>query len=325
LAPLELVLWLPILMFVTALMVNVGTSQAWRERGEIAARDAAWRTRWPRQGASEPRPNTNTWPATAGYSVAATADIQALHDQAIQQPVAYGTLNPIVVRPTLHYDTGMLAGSASISRPFPMLPKLGSFDSGTISHPLLDEQWQTAQMHWQDDKGNQTGLPANTYRRIKALYSLPEQDPNLANAFSNALQTLFNTADNNALQVLDRDEEINHYTSGYADFHPRIYRRCEIDPEIVRELEVERIIDEVLPDGRIQKGDISCLPQRMTRTFLGVFRSEVQKLKAQIDAIQKLGGTGGQGSVAGLQSQIDALQVKIDQLEAYQKKLPGGC
>ena len=40
LAPLEFVLWLPILMMVAGLIVNVGTSQTWRIRGEIVARDA---------------------------------------------------------------------------------------------------------------------------------------------------------------------------------------------------------------------------------------------------------------------------------------------
>lgn len=325
LAPLEMVLWLPILLFVTALMVNMGTSQAWRVRGEVAARDAAWRTRWPRQGALEPRPWTKVWPANATYTVQGTAEISALHDAAIQLPVAYGTLNPLVVRPTLRYDDGMLLGQSSISRAYPLLPKLGSFDSGTISHPILDEQWQNAQMHWLDEKGNTNGLPANTYRRIKALYSLPEQDQGLANAFANALQTLFNTADNSALQVLDQDQEFRQYTGGSPDFHPRIYRRCELDPEIVRELEVERIVDETLPDGRVQKGEISCLPHRMTSAFLGLYRGEIQKLKAQIQALQMGGGTGSQGAIAALQAQIDALQVKVDQLEDFQKTLPSGC
>ena len=323
LAPLEPVLWLPILLFVTALIVNYGTSQAWRVRGEIVARDAVWRERWPRAGAREPRPLPAVWPANAAYGTRAAPEIAALQDPAIQHEVAYGPLAPMVVRPTLRYDDGLREGYAAISRPFPMLPKLGGFDSGIIANPLLDEQWQAAQMTWQDERGDIQGLPSNTYRRIKALYSLPEQDPSLAAAFSVALQDLFNSPNHAALQVLDRDEEIRQYAGGYIDFHPRVHRRCELDPEVVRELEVERIIDETLPDGRIQKGEISCLPHRMTRTFLGVFRAEVNRLEAQIDALQMSGG--GQAAIAALQARIDALQVKIDQLEAYQKRLPGGC
>jgi hypothetical protein len=71
-------------------------------------------------------------------------------------------------------------------------------------------------MTWENEEGDLSGLPANTYRRIKALYHLPEQDPSLAQAFSNALQDLFNTPNYSALRVLDRDEEIRHYRGGYA-------------------------------------------------------------------------------------------------------------
>ena len=323
LAPLELVLWLPILMFVAALMVNMGTSQAWRIRGEVVARDAAWRTRWPRQGAQEPRPLQNTWPEPAVFEVRKSAEIAELQDPAIEQEVAYGSLAPVVVRQILRYDEGMLEGHSSISRPFPLLPKLGNFDSGDILHPLLDQQWQTAQMTWENEEGELSGLPANTYRRIKALYYLPEQDPSLAQAFANALQNLFDTPNYPALRVLDRDEEIRHYRGSYVDFHPRIYRRCELDPEIVRELEVERIVDEVLPSGAIESGDITCLPHRLTNFFLSMYRSEVQLLEAQIDAWTMAGGN--QSSIAAAQAQIDALQIKIDQLEAYQKGLPKGC
>ena len=323
LAPLEMVLWLPILLFVAALMVNMGTSQAWRIRGEVVARDAAWRTRWPRQGASEPRPLQNTWPEPAVFEVRNSTEIATLHDPAIDQEVAYGSLNPIEVREILRYDEGMIAGHSSIFRPFPLLPKLGGFDSGDISNPLLDQQWQTAQMTWENEEGELSGLPANTYRRIKALYHLPEQDPSLAQAFANALQDLFNTPNYPALRVLDRDEEIRQYRGSYADFHPRIFRRCELDPEIVRELEVERIVDEILPSGDIENGEITCLPHRMTSFFLGMYRAEVQRLQAQIDAWQMAGGM--QSSINAAQSQIDALEAKIELLEAYQRRLPSGC
>ncbi|MBI2480878.1 MAG: pilus assembly protein [Planctomycetia bacterium] len=51
LAPLEFVLWLPVLLFVMALMVNYGTIATWRVRSEIVSQHAAWRTRWPRNPA----------------------------------------------------------------------------------------------------------------------------------------------------------------------------------------------------------------------------------------------------------------------------------
>ena len=48
LAPLELVLTLPILVFVAALIFNLGVIAMWRVRGEVNSREAVWRARWPR-------------------------------------------------------------------------------------------------------------------------------------------------------------------------------------------------------------------------------------------------------------------------------------
>ena len=64
LAPLELVLCLPVLLFVLALIVDAGSKSCWKMRGLVAARDAAWRSRYGRSGAN--LPNAVPWrsPAT---------------------------------------------------------------------------------------------------------------------------------------------------------------------------------------------------------------------------------------------------------------------
>lgn len=57
LSTLEMVLSLPILLFVMALMINYGTVACWKVRALSVARNAVWSTRWPRTGHSNPRPN----------------------------------------------------------------------------------------------------------------------------------------------------------------------------------------------------------------------------------------------------------------------------
>ena len=249
LAPLEFVLWLPVFLFVTALMVNLGTMTAWRIRGEIVARDAAWRVRWPRTGRDEPWPETKVWPANAKMDVAGDVEIARLDDQAIDLPVVRGPLpNGFIVRPLLNPDrAGAYRGSAEITRGYPLLSKLGEFNSGEIRHPMLDGQWQTSQMNVENDAGDRVGLPRNIYRRTKVLYELPKTDGSL---FVKSVRDLLSMPEREALEVLN-------------GFHPRINAgRCELDEEVVERLEVNRLID---TPGR--RGLISQLPQRLEQIF----------------------------------------------------------
>ena len=56
LAPLELVLSLPILLMVMALMINFGTVACWKVRGLGVSRQCVWGNRWPRSTANFPQP-----------------------------------------------------------------------------------------------------------------------------------------------------------------------------------------------------------------------------------------------------------------------------
>ena len=271
--------------------------------------------------------------------VGETQQLMQLDDDAIKHEVARGPSlapnNHIGVRPLLKYDEGLARGSAEIERPYPMMGKFGSYRSGEIGHPLLGATWQVAQMHWTDEQGGNGYLPANTYRRTKALYILHEQNPQLAQDFVRSLEDVFAMPNYTALRVLDRDEEIRRYNGGYADFHPRIRRRCELDPEIVKTQEVDRIIDTLRPghpDG-VRLGEISRLPRLMTQYFLSMYRTAVQKLKQQIKEMQDAmdagssgSGSGGtpnyEGQIAAAEAEIAELEPKIKQLEEFQQTLP---
>jgi hypothetical protein len=273
LAPLELVLWLPILLFVAALMVNLGTMTAWRMRGEIVAHDAAWRVRWPRTGEDEPRPIERVWPADAAMLVEGEDDgvvqIEALDDPAIDLPVVRGPLpNGFEVRQIFEPDQGAYRGVSEIERDFPLLPRLGPFESGRIHHPLLDRRYSVAEI----------GMARNVQRRTLVLYDLPETDPSLPQAFIDTITEMLANVDAEGLRVLDRDPDVIRYRGG-RDFHPRINRnRCTLDRDEVHEEEVERLVDHLDEEGEIELGEISHLPRTMTRFFLGMYRSVLDQM-----------------------------------------------
>jgi len=281
LAPLEFVLWLPILLFVAAMMVNLGTMAVWRMRGEIVARDAAWRVRWPRTGEEEPRPAERVWPADAKMEVIYDEpEIDALDDPEIDHIVARGPLpNGFIVRQKLAPDVGMMRGSAQIERELPMLPKLGPFETDEIKHPLLDRRWS----------GPEMGIPGRNYRRTKVLYELPKTDPSIPLAVGRAFEDMFDMVYFDGLRVLDDDEEIERYRGSPVDFHPAINPGvCELDRDTVYEEQVIRLVDTLDEvEDKVHLHRISYLPRTMTNFFLNMYRAEIQRLERAIADMQR--------------------------------------
>ncbi len=266
LAPMEFVLWLPVLMLVTALMVNFGTMAAWRLRGEVVSRDAVWRTSWPRTGANEPRPHPRVWPVDASMDFDADVPINSLDDTAIQHPVVRGPLpNGFVVKPILDPDErGSMQGTSAIERRFPMLPRLGTYESGEIRHPQLQRRWSVAEM----------GILSNESRRVPWLYDLPRTPAQFPQAFVSAVQALFNMARFNALRVLDNDADFIRYVGTAPDFHPRISYSLifTTDPAEVRQRRVLPLVDVLDPRRGVRLGRISQLPLTMANSFLNMYR-----------------------------------------------------
>ena len=171
----ELVLWMPVLLFVAALIVNYGTAAAWRVRGEIASRDAAERQLTPRTGRNEPRPENwprsnipedQAWAAelngmdasqgTAGtaadtllpnrsraFSFPSTKQIERLDDASIQHEVVRGPIfEGFWVYPLLDPDSrGFAFGTSQLDRDYAFLPALGKYHSGSIRQPILGDTW----------------------------------------------------------------------------------------------------------------------------------------------------------------------------------------
>lgn len=238
LAPLEFVLWLPILLGVMAMMVNLGTMTGWRLRGEIVARDATWRARFPRDAANEPRPENHVWPQPAVIDLVGGAprdQISQLDDPEIDHPVVRGPLpNGFVVEQVLNPATGGQHGVSSINRSFPLMSKLGRYQSGNIEQMHLERRWQASEMR----------IP-NVYRRTVVLYQFPKPSASLKQTFDQASNRIHKFP-REPFYVLYQDDDYIKYTGGAPDFRPRISpNMCETDPDLVEQTKVEPLIGQI--------------------------------------------------------------------------------
>ncbi|MCY2993265.1 MAG: hypothetical protein NTY19_36100 [Planctomycetota bacterium] len=282
-APLELVLALPILLMVAALFVNLGTMATWRVRGEVIARDAAWRARWPRTGGQESPPRT--WPAGAKMQRQDDARLTELDIPEMRYPVVRGPLpNGFWVSELLAPDRGAAQGIAAVTRRYPLLPRLGQYRSGDIQDSLLDLKWPCSEM----------SLPNVSHRSLR-LYQLPKTDRNLPAALANAGRSLLSIPHRLGLSVLDHDDDVRKYRGYYADFYPWIQHPypghtlvdlpyCQLDAKIVYEKQVTPLIDTLAPQGQVQLGQISKLPRTLTNFFLNMYEQEINRLNDVIRA-----------------------------------------
>lgn len=341
LAPLELVLWAPVLLFVTALLVNFGTAAAWRVRTEVAARDAADRSRAPRTGANEPRPTT--LPEDDGTLADAESRIYAKHgpeqlneldDPSIDFPVVRGPLpNGFEVYPTLDPDSrGLEQGTAEIDRRYAMLPRLGQFNSGYVRNHSLDDSWAISRMYFSgvipipnehvfaqngswtfgaelNGRYHRFSSVPNLYRRTKLLYQFPILTGSLSARFVAAMDAIMNSPWRDELQVLDRDEDFIRYTGRGYDFYPRMRIPCELDRETTRELGLEGpVIDELNSRNEVVLGGVTRLPRRMTERFLSLYLTRIDQILADPTAAES-------------PSELAELEAKVEQLKSFRREL----
>ena len=199
LAPLEMVLSLPILLLVMALMVNFGTVACWKVRALGVARQRVWGNRWARSTANLPLPTF--WPNADQPGFAEASRVPELNGPKLNLLDPGGIVAPTneILDPTV----GLLKGSAHMDREFPLLRKLGPYDLNAATE-LLGDTWEFQRM----------GLPNNEYYRIPLVYTLPPAPDTamFAAAYNAARRTILNMlAGSKALWPLDRDEEFIYY------------------------------------------------------------------------------------------------------------------
>lgn len=296
LAPLELVLCLPVLLFVLALMVDAGSKSCWKLRGVVAARDAAWRTRYDR--AVGPLGNHTSWPPPASMGVSPLGPNGNLESAALNHRVVRGpTLGTFLVESErLDPTRGGAMGTSGRTWVPPLLPKLGAAAMNQ-QHPLLDGKWQYSQM----------GIPSTFYRRIPYLYVLPQAPPELKAAYLAAVEAVQTAPFRPALAVLDRDEEIRAWYGSYHNFHPQV-RFCDFDLARVatnQRASLVRRIQGGLTTQRPRNG----IPGQLARYWINMYTQQLNAMKAA-------GATPADSPAAA------TLEALIETLKAYLNTLP---
>lgn len=327
LAPLELVLALPILLFLMALMVNYGTVASWKVRGLAASRHALWSSRWPRTPAIHPRPRS--WPTSAALGAGGSAAATSLDDPRVDLPVVRGPMpNDVLVHHDLLDPTvGMREGRAALERDFPMLARMGAY-SLTSLHELLDNQWQYQRTGW-PEQGEM--LPRNNWRRIPVIYRLPRVPPSLVEAYVTAAYAIVNAAFRGDLCPLEtwKDPEVVAYCQRFGwdvfrrDLHPVFCRRCADEPFCTRDAAavdstVENLIDRI--QGRSVRGKPDWIPGvawHVTETYIAFYQRVVRALEAQLDAVPP----PSPADVLAIQAEIGQLEAKIEVLREFRAEV----
>ena len=317
LAPLELVLNLPIMLFVMALMILIGTGGAWKTRTNAVARQANWRSFEGRLGGQDPVPEG--WPSGAVMTREASSPAIFRQDPWVNHRVVRGPMihspagTSLPVRPDiLDLAGGMHQGRAELERPFPVFPSLPphQYSFRRIDVALDGSRWQYHSM----------GLSENLTRRVLWTYNVDYQlqfsDP--TERFIEAALRVLETFDDPRMKpLIGGDPEVARMGFGQSpDFRPTIQtgqkraslpalqgRRlrptlCEGDPgKLYR--------DEVIPIRR----SISEVPERMTDYYIGVYQARVGVLRNR------------QNPEPGDNDEISRLQELIRQLQRFRQSL----
>ncbi len=265
LAPLELVLWLPVLMFMMALMVIIGNAVVWKVRTATVSRHAVWRARAPRTPQVDPPPAT--WPELRTLiDVLGDADLAPVAAVQPRDRVAHGPLDQFGVQPVLDMGRGKQAGDAELARAYPMLARMGEYRFD-VEHPMLVDQFR----YWE------MSIPRNHYRRIPFIYELPKAPAGLSQAYADAMRRVITAPFRSDLDPLDRDSEIFQFYGYYVDFHPRIEPFSSIDEEWVNNERVEPLIDRIQgrPATPTQPG-VPSVAERMTEFFINMYQQMMQ-------------------------------------------------
>ena len=235
---LELILALPILLFIMALIINYGTIAAWKVREHSVARLAVWETRWPRTGATDPRPSY--WPATATMESSDQGNVAGMDDSRVDLPVARGPLPAATVNSELLDPTrGLREGSAELDAEISLVGQDGQLhDQGP---DVADRRQVAIPARW--------GCGSNWQRRIPVLYALAEAPASLVNAYVQSVMAIAQAPFRAQLAPLDNDPDFIYYGSlfgwgGAPDFQPRFQQMCTTDRSLT-DTAVQNLIDHI--------------------------------------------------------------------------------
>ena len=334
LAPLELTLSLPIMLFVMGLMIIVGTTASWKVRAVTNSRQAVWRTVNPRDG--EDDPHSRGWPASARMeaeqgSTPIDYDPYDAHKVVRGQPLNAPSGEQLKVRESLFdIQAGLTNGVTDLERPFPVM---GNMPPQRIhlyrEHPLLAGNWQFREME----------LTSNAQRRILFLYPADygRSLSRYVQRYHEAALAIVQNPLNPILETLDNDDELRNpvpsgltynppYGIGRApDYHvpERPPRGLLLNPDRVCSTSRDEVSQTVI--GPLV-GETQRVPDRLARDFLSMYRrhlAHIDRLMEIYNNPQTPPATRAQIApfVSAMNGDRPDLEQRIEQLESFQQSL----
>ncbi len=151
LAPLEMVLALPLLMGVMGLLMVFGFVASWKVRSEVVAKDIGWRNRYPRGRNIHQR--SEEWPELEGENRSLdlhrtdAGNLESVDAQpVVHAQIIRGPISEIVVNSQLlDFSKGVTRGVATVNQPSQIMGEIGRADyrttnefvSGSFSYPTI--------------------------------------------------------------------------------------------------------------------------------------------------------------------------------------------
>ena len=287
LAPLELVLSLPILLFVMGITIVIGWTATFKVRAQIHAREAASRSIL----SSYPLSNARFMPYPPGFPPPAEMSVDRTYVPCIPMPTAELALydshpvtrGPVLVEPetgrSLRVDRtildvrrGMISGKAVVDRGFPVLgempPKRFRHD---VRFPVLDNRWQ----FWQK------GLSSNSSRRSLKLYpSLARDWQSVTASYSVQFQTL-----EEKLRYRLSRQEMDLFDQVFRDYYPNPPRNARTSDrgqlsDFADQL-IERIHGRPRPRRSLAEAGI---PGALTQDFLNHYKQLAQQARMDMQS-----------------------------------------
>ncbi|MCE9555229.1 MAG: pilus assembly protein [Planctomycetes bacterium] len=299
---LELVFALPVLLFITALIINFGVLSTWRIAGQAAARNALW------QGQVSEVPPSWQPPAAAG--IGADQAYTVLDEPALNKAVARGPLPAANVdTDLLDFSRGAVEGSAQLTRTIPVPPRMVGAN--------IDVRLSRLQDVWTYDA---TKMSGNVERRTKVLWELAKAPATMSQAYIAAVVAVYSAAYQADLAPLDRESDFPRFGHGSPDFHPRLSSFCGLDAEGVLAGPVTQLIERIAGVNQPPR-HVAGVPETMTRSYLSLYKGELQRLENLLNADPPLPAAQRaaiQGQLAALHAELDP---KIAQLEAFLNQL----
>ena len=215
LAPVEMVLALPLLMAFMGLIMVFGFVASWKVRSEVVARDVGFRARNPRAGGLHQR--SEEWPELTGedrsldLSLQGASNLQSVDDQDIvHAPIIRGPLPAIEVdSDLLDFSRNVRSGVASVDQPSQVMGEVGRVNYEVSNDFLFDEFKYT------------TIRVGNFSRRIPILWDTDLEELYDFEAVSNLIFTINDLRDPIVLPI---DEDLDFYF-----WNIRLLRSREID------------------------------------------------------------------------------------------------